>query len=190
MTGLSHGFDAAFPPAAAYPGCQVVAGYIGGNTPHVWSLAEWLRFSSLRQIPIWVANLNPGAASGTAQGQAAAAAAHALGWKDHAANPRAIVLDMETWINPGFVTSFAQAVHAAGYITWVYGSASTVIHDPACGGYWAASWDGIETLENMPNVVGHQYKADVSYQGTQVDLSVWAGSAWDHMGYGPRRHVG
>ena len=47
-------FDASSPPASAPHGYRAVAGYIGGDTPHVWTDAEWRRFGSLRKLPIWV----------------------------------------------------------------------------------------------------------------------------------------
>jgi hypothetical protein len=47
-------FDASTPPASAPPGYRAVAGYIGGDTPHVWTDAEWRRFGKLRKLPIWV----------------------------------------------------------------------------------------------------------------------------------------
>lgn len=37
MSGLFKMFDAAYPPATAPAGCSIAAGYIGGNTPHVWT---------------------------------------------------------------------------------------------------------------------------------------------------------
>jgi hypothetical protein len=42
-------FDASTPPASAPPGYRAVAGYIGGDTPHVWTGAEWRRFGKLRK---------------------------------------------------------------------------------------------------------------------------------------------
>src|SRR5258706_15218366 len=46
-------FDASVPPASAPAGYRAVAGYIGGDTPHVWTKAEWRRFDQLPQLPIW-----------------------------------------------------------------------------------------------------------------------------------------
>ncbi len=47
-------FDASVPPASAPAGYRAVAGYIGGDTPHVWTKAEWRRFDQLPKLPIWV----------------------------------------------------------------------------------------------------------------------------------------
>ena len=185
MSDLYHMFDAAFPPLKPYPGCQGVAGYLGGNTPHVWTLDEWLRFKHLRQLGIWVADL---AASAVTSGKAAADAARQLGWTPHAKTPRAIVLDLEMAVDANWVNAYAGAVRQAGYWTWVYGSQSTVLENPARAGYWIASWNGVPALEPLPHVVAHQYSANVSWAGGAVDLSVVSGAAWPHMGFGPRVH--
>jgi hypothetical protein len=184
MSGLYHMFDAAFPPLEPYPGCQAVAGYIGGNTPHVWTPEEWLRFRHLRQLGIWVADLS---SSAEVSGKAAAEAAKRLGWKAHAKARRTIVLDLEMAVNTDWVNTYADAVHKAGYWTWVYGSQSTVVENPARAGYWIASWNGVPSVERMPHVVAHQYSAEVTWAGGTVDLSVLAGEAWPHLGFGPRR---
>jgi len=183
MSHLHHMFDAAYPPLEPYPGCQGVAGYLGGNTPHVWTLDEWLRFKDLRQLGIWVADLGASAAD---SGAAAAAAAKALGWRPHAETTRAIVLDLETAVDPAWVNAYANAVEAAGYQTWVYGSESTVVQNPPRAGYWIASWDDVPSLEPIADIVAHQYSANVSWAGTAVDLSVVGGDAWGHLGFGPR----
>src|SRR5258708_14891264 len=47
-------FDASEPPAPAPAGYRAVAGYIGGDTPHVWTDAEWRRFARLHKLPTWV----------------------------------------------------------------------------------------------------------------------------------------
>jgi hypothetical protein len=183
---LYHMFDAAFPPPTAYPGTQAAAGYIGGNTPHIWTLEEWLRFRHMRQLPIWVADLG---ADPAASGRFAAQAARGLGWKPFAAVRRAIVADMETSADGSWVNHFAEAVAAHGFVTWVYGSLSSVLRDPARDGYWVASWDGVPDVEPIPHVVAHQYAPNVPWEGGEVDLSVLAPEAWERLGRGPRRHV-
>ena len=47
-------WDASTPPAVLPPGFDAAAGYIGGDTPHVWTGAEWMRLGSLPKLPIWV----------------------------------------------------------------------------------------------------------------------------------------
>jgi hypothetical protein len=179
-------FDASVPPDKPYPACQAAGGYIGGATPHVWTLQEWLRFSHLRQLPIWTADFNPGAPSAAEQGRLAAAAAVALGWHAHAPHRRAIALDMETSEDAAFVADFAVAARAGGFVVWPYGSKSTIYADPHADGYWVAAWDDIAGLENMADIMAHQYEADIPFGGTQIDLSVMSGEAYARLGRGPR----
>jgi hypothetical protein len=176
-------FDAAFPPANPFPGCHAVAGYIGGNTPHVWTLEEWQRFGRLRQLPIWVAS--PSEGPGT-QAMNAAAAAISLGWRPHLEHRRAIVLDMETSTDAAFVTAFADELHHDGFSCWPYGSASTIYSDPSADGYWVADWDLVATLEQFPKIMAHQFQAEIPLGQTTVDLSVLSGEGLLHLGRGPR----
>lgn len=183
MSGLLRGFDASEPPQTPYPGCQVVCGYIGGATPHVWSLREWQRFGALLQAPIWVLDTSPGALTALEQGIHAADAAAELGWETFAHTRSIIWLDMETMIEPVAVDNFAEAVWRAGYCTGVYGSAGNILSDPKRDGYWIALWDDRPADDGQ---LGHQYQADVAWDGTLVDLSVFDSSAAARFGRGPR----
>src|SRR6202030_1784840 len=78
LMSLHRMFDAAYPPQRPYPGCQAVAGYIGGNTPHVWTRDEWRRFGGLVQFPIWTGYAE---ADPAGHGQQCAALMHDLGWR-------------------------------------------------------------------------------------------------------------
>ncbi len=182
-------FDASTPPAEPYPGCAAVAGYIGGNTPHVWTLAEWQRFAALRQLPIWVAGLGAGSKSSVQQGAEAVRKALSLGWRAHAHDRRAIVCDMETAVNPAFLAGFAAVLHSSGFSCWPYGSQAFIFNDPAEDGYWVASYPGPGPNLAFPGerAVAHQYAAEVPWQGGAVDLSVVSGSGLAHLGRGPRR---
>ena len=182
---LEYMFDAAYPSEKPYPGCAAVAGYIGGNTPHVWSLAEWQRFAHLRQLPIWVAyGMSLPAVE---QAKRAAAAAVALGWAAHHAVERVIALDEETATDRAFVAAFAAELHVEGFGCWPYGSQSSIFGDPSEDGVWMALYDGKAGLENFPHVVAHQYAANVAWMGGAVDLSVVSAEAVQHLGHGPRR---
>ena len=184
---LDRMFDASAPPEKPYPGCTAVAGYIGGNTPHEWTLEEWQRFADLRQLPIWVFGL--GGLSARTQGIEAASRARALGWKPHAHDRRAIVLDMETSEDGAFVAAFAAAVHQEGYSCWPYGSRSTIYSDPTEDGVWVALYDGQFSMEDLPHAVAHQVAPNVPWDATAVDLSVISAGALHHLGRGPRHHV-
>jgi hypothetical protein len=176
-------FDAAYPPASAFPGCQAVAGYIGGNTPHVWQLSEWDSFADLVQFPIWTGYLeaDPGL-----HAEQCAAAMHALGWKPGAPNRRGVILDEETQVDGPWVDTFAAGIWAAGYQTFVYGSLATVMQNPPKEGYLVADWNGIPAIPPYVNVLGCQYEANVAWQGTTVDLSVISYQMLVHGGVGAR----
>ncbi len=187
VPALFRAFDASVPPLRPYPGCQAVCGYLGGPTPHAWNLDEWLRFRDLKQSPIWL--YDPGADAAQA-GREAAAAAKRLGWRPFAPSLRVIWLDMELAENAPWIAAFADAIHAGGFVAGDYRSLSSVVAggDPRMLGKWVADWDNVAEIE-WPRVVGHQYKANVPFGGTVVDLNVFAGSVLGNFGHGPRRLV-
>ena len=127
-------FDAAYPPgeASEVADYQVCAGYIGGDTPHVWTRAEWERFSRMHKLPIFTRS-DPGSANAAGDAFAALRQLHAIG----ASAGIPFALDFETQVNAGYVDAFYDVVRWAGFLLWVYGSASTVFGNPACNGYWS-----------------------------------------------------
>jgi hypothetical protein len=177
-------FDAAHPPTIAYPGCQAAAGYIGGNTPHVWTAEEWQRFDHLYQFAIWT---GAGRTDGKADGIAAAAAMRKLGFRPFDTNRRHVWLDMEGQANAGYVNAFAAEVWAGGYQTGIYEDMAAVGGNPVKEGVWLADWNGQATIPPEANVVAHQYLGNVAWDGTQVDLSVVTAGMLAHGGQGPRR---
>lgn len=185
---LIRGFDAAVAPQTAPPGCQAVLGYLGPDpaATHAWSLDDWLRFSHLRQLPVWVADLN---ADPVTSARTAAAAAKALGFVPFYKHRRAILADMETLVDKAWVNALANEIWELGYTTWLYGSLGFVLDDPARGGYLVADWDDIADIPPGHSIVGHQYLANVPYEGTSIDFDVIDSSAIRHLGVGPRRLV-
>lgn len=176
-------FDASVPPPSAYPGAAAVAGYIGGNTPHVWTPAEWQRFANLRQFPIWVGYLE---ADPVGHATDAAAAMERLGWARNQANRRAVIADFETEVDVAWLDAFGQTIWNAGYETLVYGSESTIVDNPVKEGRWIALYNSDPNIPTVPGAIGHQYKANVPWGGTQVDLSVITDTMLIHGGVGPR----
>jgi hypothetical protein len=181
---LLHGFDAAYPPVKPYPNTQVAAGYIGGNTPHVWTLAEWLRFKDLLQLPIWTGFHEDDPVGHAKQ---ACAAAHAHGWAPHAVARRVIALDQEVF-NWTWATAFAVECEKLGYAVMPYASLSTLLGKVPAGflGIWTADWDNVQKLPTNIPVLGAQYHGPVSWSGTQVDLDVFSSALAGHLGHGPR----
>lgn len=188
-TPLQLAYDASRPPTEPYPGAVGAMGYLGGNTPHVWTLDEWLTVQKLAQWPIWVGYLENDPVSHAAQ---AADAAHARGWAPNARQRRAILLDFETETDPAWVDAFAAVAWDRGYETMIYGSAAFIEGNPVKEGRWIALYNGQQTIPSIPGAVGHQYKADVPFghdqegQPTSVDLSVVTGTMLAHAGRGPR----
>jgi hypothetical protein len=144
--------DAAF-ASNIPPGFQVVFGYYGGpNAFHVWSKADWDLFPGSK-VPIWV-----GGYDGKGEGVQAAQALRELGVPTGSYT----VLDMETRKDDTYVNHFADALNAAGYRVWVYGSASTVFANPQRNGYFVADYVanplpvlqqvGVRAVQYLPDV--------------------------------------
>lgn len=172
MADISDPGTTVIPPSPA--GLEAFAFYAGGNTPHVWTAAQIARQQLRFAVPVWV--YGPGA-SGTADGQDAAAALRALGIPAGTA----VRLDMETGVDTGYCRQFRAAVDAAGYWFGPYGSASSVFGNPHGGaGWWVADWTGHPHEYPHDHVWGTQY-ADAAQAGLPWDLSELSSLAhcWD-----------
>lgn len=129
-------YDASTPPASP-PHWHVAAGYIGGDTPHVWTKAEWLAQPAPELLPIFTAsNRADSAAAAVTDNGAIHAALEALGVPYGAT----VVVDIETRV----YTAYLEELNELLLHQWplmVYGSLSTVVHNPlTSGGRWAADW--------------------------------------------------
>jgi len=132
------GYDAAWAPGSPPNGDQVVMGYGGGDTPHVWSLADWNSQPARFRLPIWTRD-NPAGRDGAAEARAF------LAYLDSVGAPRGIltVLDYETAVDAVFVASFDGVMVAAGDKVALYGSKSTLFQNPKpSGGYFPADLTG------------------------------------------------
>ncbi len=167
-------FDASQPPASAPPGYSAVAGYIGGDTPHVWTESEWQRFEKLHKLPIWVR-------SDPASVNAEADAFGALQRLYELRVPRGItvVMDLETAVDGAYVHKFHSVMNWAGFYAWVYGSAATVFNNPAADGYWVADWAGKGPFMYQHRMVkATQYATGAGYDSSlvlhwQYDWRLW-----------------
>jgi hypothetical protein len=188
MTGVFRMYDASAPPSKPYPGCDAVAGYIGGNTPHVWTRDEWNRASNngrLPMLPIWVGF---GEADPVGHARQAAAAAVARGWvPHHSPRWRAIVADVEAVSETAWLEEFGHQLQLEGFLCWPYMSATALPSDPPGYQVWLAQWSNAGTVPAIHDVIGHQYAHDLPWDGTSVDLSAFLGEALDSFGHGPRR---
>ncbi len=164
-------WDAAFPPASP-PKWEAVAGYIGGNTPHVWTDQEWARQQARWRLPIFTRSHD---------GDPSADAAHAVRWMTahHVPKGVCVALDFETRVDATYLHAFDAAIIRAGWKAMVYGSKQAVLRNPKpSGGYWAAEWTNVPHL--VPGTAATQYGSDVTL-GTQYDASLVADSTplWD-----------
>ncbi len=148
-------YDAAFPPNNPPP-WDVVAGYAGGDTPHVWTLAEWNSQPARYRIPIFTRS-NPSTHNPTTDAAAMLAKLANIG----APKGCLTALDFETAINGPYVTAYDKALIAGGYRVMIYGSQSYVLQNPKpSGGYWVAKYDAVKSLPNIAGVVAKQYAND------------------------------
>jgi hypothetical protein len=181
-------FDAAYPPGQVPPGCQGAAGYIGriGRTPHVWTVPQWRPFAKLRQFPYYVPDLGLSPAVAAAE---AVSEVMRLGWaRFPEPNTRAILFDFETAegaADRAWWARCAALVSQDGFVGVAYGSMSTVL-ELAASDVIAADWDGSAALPAGQTIHGHQYQADVGFDGTQVDYSVFDSWLFNRGGIGPR----
>lgn len=157
------------------PNTDIVAFYIGGDTPHVWTQAEINGSKCRYRLPIYVrsfAGVNP-----ITDANAAIAYLAAI----HAPKGITTALDLETLIDPSFVSAYGAAMHAAGYKVISYGSLSFVRQNPILDGFWVADWDNIAgwDADDPSDVVAIQYQSFPAY-----DLSVVADTVtlWDSKG--------
>ena len=165
-------WDAAFPPATPPTGFTAAAGYLGGDTPHPWTIDEWARLGRTPKLPIWVQS-NP------QNGHPEAEAFAALSRLYHIGCPpgHAVALDLEMAVNPGYVNAFHKVMKWAGFKVWVYGSRSVVMRNPECDGYWVADYTG------TPHMLDRPVRAVQWTDGTQFDQSVvrywqWRNHLW------------
>lgn len=146
--------DASMPPVTHAPkGADIVAGYIGGDTPHVWTAAEWASFGKMHKLPIFVRSQR---GNGRADGFAALQQLYSLG----VPKGSAVAYDLETLVYGAMVTAFYNVLYWGGYYTYVYGSADYVFGNPACSGYWVADYRGQPFQYPHSRVVATQYAAN------------------------------
>lgn len=128
-------YDDAFPPRHP-PRFPVVAGYIGGDTPHVWTREEWDSQPAPFRLPIFTAdNRADSPASAAVDAPVILAKLEELG----VARGKAVALDGETRIFPAYLEELDELL--GEYKLMDYGSLSFVVHNPVTsGGRWAADW--------------------------------------------------
>lgn len=136
-------YDISSPEASGQPSADVAAGYIGGDTPHVWSKAEWDEQPPRLRLPIWVRS-NPGSFDPVNDANNCVAKLHELGVPQGCT----VALDFEIAVNSTFVKRFDNVLLVAGYRVLLYGSESSVFGNvrPSAG-YWTANWNGVPHID-------------------------------------------
>jgi len=168
-------YDAAYPPTP--PNVDVVAGYIGGNTPHIWTDTEWAASGKRWRLPIFTRSHD---------GDPKADAAFCVAWlRDHKV-PKGVTLalDFETRVDGTYLNTFDAGVVGAGWKVMVYGSLTYVIKNPEpSSGYWAAHWTNVPHICGAAGVVATQWGGDVILN-KPYDLNLVSDSVplWDTQG--------
>jgi hypothetical protein len=162
-------YDSAWPPASP-PTVDGVCAYIGGDTPHVWTLAEVQRQRARYRLPVWVRS-DPAAASWQADSAGAIAALHRVGC------PRGslVALDVEIAVDAAYVRSFSRTLATGGYPVILYGSDSTVFQNHIPDRlYFAADWTGAPHM-----AAGAQMTQYVNFRAWDLDLALSTLPFWD-----------
>lgn len=161
--GTSEMYDASTPPATP-PALPVVAFYIGGDTPHVWTDEEIAAQPATFGLPIYVHD--------GIGGDASAAAAQVISWLEahQWEKGAAVAIDTEATQEPVWIADFDAIVSVKGWPVIDYESKGPASSNPlTSGGRWIADWTGTPHLYG--GSVATQY-ASASMLGGDVDLSV------------------
>lgn len=163
--------DSAFPSLTG-PLTDVVLIYVGGDTPHPWTLADIKEMPERYRFPTWVRS-DPTAFSGAAEGAAF------LAWLHGHAVPMGVCvcLDLETSADVAYVNDFNMAIRAGGYSLIKYGSMGNIFNNPKTdGGTFVADPTGTPHMVTEGDTVMTQYAFDGTYDLSLVLDSV---KLWD-----------
>jgi len=155
MTGTLTFYDAAWPPAPP-PKTDGVCGYIGGDTPHVWTAADWRSQTARYRLPIFVRS-NPPGPGASADVVTAVRQLQAIG----APKGMLVAWDMETAADSAYIASVFRDLSSFGYRLIVYGSEST-------------DWTGTAHFAR-----GDQMTQYVDFGGYDEDLAQSSLPFWD-----------
>jgi hypothetical protein len=175
-------YDSAFPPAHP-PVTDGVLIYTGGAADHVWTDEEINAQGNRLRLPVWCYGRDR---EGAADGEAFAAWLHAHDVPKHSA----VMLDMETLVDTGYVNSFYEETY--NWALALYGSVSTVFANPETDGWFPADWTGHPHLFAHEDVIGTQFAAAQLRQTVGPwDLSMMAPTAelWSPADFHPLHEI-
>lgn len=171
VADASNPFDLSLLP----PGVRAVAGYVGGDTPHVWSNTEvkTVTDSGRQWWPIWTAPSRGQVLTAPGGTFAAQSMLSRLNSYPYITDDLPMFLDIEngTWnASPSGALAYLNAwkaemrkggvTRAFGYVPW------SVQFD------WVANWQKTAPTSLPPSVIGWQYASDTQL-GKPFDLSVF-----------------
>lgn len=159
-------YDAAYPPSRP-PHWYCAAGYIGGNTPHVWTPAEWAAQPAPFRLPIFTAdNRVNSPASAAADAPVILAKLEELGVPAGVA----VALDGETRIFPEYLEELNELLSAYKLVD--YGSLSYVTFNPVTsGGRWAGEWS--DRISEGVALAGHENIVAVQWASAEMRKTSW-----------------
>jgi hypothetical protein len=185
ISSVIHAADASIPPANATllpRGTEAILGYLGGKTPHVWTVDEWDRFGHLLQMGIWVPDPSSNPVD---QARLAAEAAHQLGW--FRGDLRGILIDDEANNDPAFLGEMGLKLREDGYVPLGYESAGVLNANPRLDGIVLAQPNQEPVVPAGQLIIGRQFKWDLVVGDTKIDLDVFDSSTRHLFGRGPRK---
>ncbi len=162
-------FDSAYPPTpATRPKATACLAYFGGDTPHVWTRVEIARQHPYKVVPVFVRS-NPGR-------QARADATAMIAQLTALRVPKGVLtmLDIETAVNPTYVTQYGMRLMTAGYSVAVYGSKDNLFENPRLNGYWVSD-PGAKSIDSR--CIATQYFLGEGYDLSWLDTTIplWNG---------------
>lgn len=169
MTTLNF-WDSAY-PIASPPLADGMCFYVGGDTPHVWTVAEVASYRYRYRLPIWVRS-DPLAVSADSDANSFLALLHG---RFRMPGGTLVCLDSETSIDPAYVQRFVYLMNQGGHPVIDYGSRSFVFGNGNPDGYYfAADWT------NQPHTVpGAQMVQFRSLAAYDLDTASSALPFWD-----------